>query len=347
MIPEDRFSIRPVRGSLVNPWDRKATVSKHWGPVAIQDTSEGLLALLWQARIDGNKILLSAPGITEIVGYTHTHTLTEVSLAFNQNGDPYYSFVDEEGDAYFRWYDGTLPGMTTTLMEAGTINPRMTLDDARPFNISSSDVILGYVKDGLLRYRQQRDSFSIEHTPTVGVGGPVVETDKLLHISMNSKLRLQFLMDDSQPLPRTSPGHAFEIDRGWSFDGNYIPHFAELNWYFGDNPVDFTGVQKIRVHGLSKGRSLLQVATNGMEPEDLSYLPDYSEPQWCDLPKRPYYVSKDYVNVTNYTDTANRGLSIQMKFEGRNTDITKPEPSHVLQVLVLQASPQGTGARGN
>ena len=146
---------------------------------------------------------------------------------------------------------------------------------------------------------------------------------------------------------RTDPGLVYEIDKGWSFDGNYIPHFAELNWYFGDNPVDFTGIQKIRIHGLTKGRTLLQVATNGMEPERLDYLPDYSEPQWCDLPKHPYFVSSDYISSTNYTDSANRGLSIQMKFEGRNEDLSKPEPSHVLQVLVTQSSPIGNGNRSN
>lgn len=320
-------------------------MSRHWGPVAIQDTSEGLLALLWQARIDDNKILLSAPGITEIVGYTHTHDLAEVSLAFNQNGDPYYSFVDEEGDAYFRWYDGTLPGMTTTLMEAGTINPRMTLDDARPFNISSSDVILGYVKDGLLRYRQQRDSFSIEYTPTVGVGGPVVETDKLLHISMNSKLRLQFLMDDSQPLPRTSPGHAFEIDRGWSFDGNYIPHILELNWFFGDSPVVYTGIQKIRIHGLTKGNAYVQLQCNGLETK---YNKDgYQQAQYIDLLSEFEYVASEFTPVTSYVDYSNRGLAIQMKFSGRNQDIAKPEPSHVIQVLVTQSKPAGSGATAN
>jgi hypothetical protein len=136
----------------------------------------------------------------------------------------------------------------------------------------------------------------------------------------------------------------YELEKGWSFDGYYIPHFLELNWYFGEDPVTYRTIQKIRVHGLSKGRSYLQVKTNGMETD---YLSDYSSAQYVDLPKAPTFVSSEFQPVTNYADSANHGISIQMKFEGRNTDITLPEPSHVLQVLVVQSSPQGTGARAN
>lgn len=133
----------------------------------------------------------------------------------------------------------------------------------------------------------------------------------------------------------------YEMEKGWSFDGNYIPHFLELNWYWGDNPVDMTGLQKVRIHGLTKGFTKLQLAVNGMETDMLDYLPYYSEPQHIDLPRQPYFVNPDYEPVTNYTDTAARGLSVQMKFEGRNTDIARPEPSHVIQVLVIQSVPTG------
>jgi hypothetical protein len=136
----------------------------------------------------------------------------------------------------------------------------------------------------------------------------------------------------------------YELEKGWSFDGYYIPHYLELNWYFGDDPVTYHTIQKIRIHGLSKGRTYLQVSTNGMETD---YLPDYSTPQYIDLPRRPTFVTEGFLPVTNYADNANHGISIQMKFEGRNTDITKPEPSHVIQVLVVQSSPQGTGSRAN
>ncbi len=136
----------------------------------------------------------------------------------------------------------------------------------------------------------------------------------------------------------------YELEKGWSFDGYYIPHFVELNWYFGDNPVTYHTIQKIRIHGLSKGRTFLQVSTNGMQTD---YLDDYDSPQYIDLPEHVSFVTQDFNNVTNYANSENRGISIQMKFEGRNTDITLPEPSHVIQVLAVQSSPEGTGFRAN
>lgn len=138
--------------------------------------------------------------------------------------------------------------------------------------------------------------------------------------------------------------HVYELEQGWGFDGGYIPHFIELNWYFGDNPVTYHTVQKLRVHGLAKGRASLQVSMAGMQTE---YDSDYTTPQYIDLPAAPSFINPEFVPVSNYTDTANRGISIQMKFEGRVTDIQTPEPPHVLQVLVVQSSPDGSGARAN
>lgn len=146
------------------------------------------------------------------------------------------------------------------------------------------------------------------------------------------------------PAP-TERSFVYELDRGWTFDGNYIPHYLVLNWYFGDNPVDYTSIQKVRIHGLSKGRAFLQMSVNGIQQD--GYEEEFTEPQWIDLPRNPKLVSTELVPETNYTDTANRGLAIQMKFEGRNTDIALPEPGHVVQVLVVQASPPGTGFRSN
>lgn len=146
-------------------------------------------------------------------------------------------------------------------------------------------------------------------------------------------------------LRRTASQYAYELDKGWSFDGNYIPHFVILNWYFGDNPVIYKGFQKVRIHGLTKGRAFLQLSVNGIEDE---YTDEgFTAPQYIDIPKAATYVVTDFKPVTNYTDTANRGLGVQFKFEGRNTNIALPEPSHVIQVLVLQGTPSSTGKRAN
>lgn len=155
---------------------------------------------------------------------------------------------------------------------------------------------------------------------------------------------------DPEPESGTPKGsyYVYEMEKGWSFDGAYIPHFLELNWLFQEDPFTYTSVQKVRVHGLAKGKAQLHVSMAGMQPDPIAdYKSDYSEPQWLDLPYTPMHVSSDFVPVTHYVDYSDRGLALQMKFEGRNKDLTKPEPAHVLQVLALQGTPQGNGARSN
>lgn len=143
----------------------------------------------------------------------------------------------------------------------------------------------------------------------------------------------------------------YELDRGWGFDGRYIPHLLELNWYFAEDPFTYKSTQNIRIHGLTKGRASLNVAVAGMQTE---YDSDYGKPQIVDLPYHPAITSSEFVPATNYAESANRGISLQLKFEGRwpttelgVVNIMQPEPPHVLQVLAMQNSPQGNGKRAN
>lgn len=142
--------------------------------------------------------------------------------------------------------------------------------------------------------------------------------------------------------------YVYEMEKGWSFDGKYIPHFLELNWFFGEDPFTYKGIQKIRVHGLTKGNVKLQVKVAGMEGSPATdYLSDYMDPQFIDLPFTPILVSSDFLSTTNYVDYSDRGIALQLRFEGRNEDATKPEPAHVLQVLALQSTPPDSGKRVN
>lgn len=200
MIPEDRFSTTTFKGQLYNPWSRRADISLHWGPIAIQDPSQGLGVRLWKARtLNDAQVWLSAPGVTESSWYTHTTLIEELSLAFDQNGRPCISFTDSDGLSFLRWFD-PVPNEIVNMPVTG-VTPRVTLDDNRPFNGANSDVILGYVRDGIVRFRQQRDRFTVEYTPPIGVGGSPASATGLRHISMNSKLRLEFLTDGAGDEP--------------------------------------------------------------------------------------------------------------------------------------------------
>lgn len=206
MIPEDRLSSSLVSADLVNPWSANRALSYHMGPVQLQDPSEGMLVKLWQARIIRSgedelslkEIALFAPGMEEVIRYVHTENIREVSLAFDQNANPYFAFVTESGIPFLRWFDPTVESMVNLELDGSIVTPRITLDDVRSFNSSNSDVILAYVRAGLLRYRKQRDRWLTEYTPTQGVGGDPAEMQFLKHVSMNSALRLEFVSGDEE-----------------------------------------------------------------------------------------------------------------------------------------------------
>lgn len=195
MIPEERFSTQAFKGQLYNPWDRVDSLSRHWGPIAIQDPSQGLGVQLWRAEAVEDRISLSSANTPAFDWYTHTDDIREVSLAFDQNGRPAVAFVDDQGDAYLRWFD-PVQNEVVNMPLPSIVTPRVTLDDNRPANGPDSDIILGYVRNGLVRYRRQRDRFEDEFTPTVGDPGSAAIANRLRHISMNSWLRLEFLTDD-------------------------------------------------------------------------------------------------------------------------------------------------------
>lgn len=197
MIPEDRLSTTVFRGGLLNPWSNDPKVSHHFGPVRIQDPSEGLLVKLWTLRVEGGSAILSAQGAEPTVEFTRRESIDNVSLSFDQNGRPCICFEEAGSGPYLYWFDPVPNEPTFMPIPGGASTPRITLDDARAFNVGGSDVILAYVREGLLRYRRQRDRFAVEVTPPIGVGGNPLQVDELYHVTMNSRLRLEFLVKDA------------------------------------------------------------------------------------------------------------------------------------------------------
>lgn len=129
----------------------------------------------------------------------------------------------------------------------------------------------------------------------------------------------------------------FELDKGWGFAGTAIEHFFEANWFSGQTPVNFFTVKKVRLHGISRGRASLKISASGTQNQ---YASEYhTTEQYIDLPRSPILFSEEGEPISNNTDLANRGLSIQLKVENRT--LTTPEPSHICQVLVLQSETGG------
>lgn len=171
-------------GAALNPITR--TLDYEDGGIALNDPSMGQNYQVWQAVIRDEKIFISAPSVPEFEFYSGT-AVTDVSIAFDQNMRLHVAYTDNEVTKFY-WFN-TLTGQSETLtLGEGYLTPKCSLDDKRSIQSGGSDIILAYVKDGELCYRQQRDRFLIER---VLAEGPFYGISKL---GMNAGNRLQFLM---------------------------------------------------------------------------------------------------------------------------------------------------------
>lgn len=192
MLPDHVLSTVPVFGYYLPPDDRDPNPILDWemGGIALNDASQGMEVQVWFARlvVDGVKeistVYVGAETVPEVAFMTGSG-ITEIALAFDQNMNPFISFVDN-GQAKFYWFDPTIPGYTTTLLPVGSRSPKCCLDDKRYLETSRSDILLFYMNGTTLFYREQRDRYLVEYTLKTGLGGQDV-----LICGMNRALRVQ------------------------------------------------------------------------------------------------------------------------------------------------------------
>lgn len=159
------------------------------GGVGVSDTSAGLLVKLWTARYEDGDVLLSADGVPETVLFSRPG-ITQIALAFDTNMAPFIAFQDAGGVAYW-WFDPSQSQhVIGPYLPAGCNSPRCTLDDKRYLTDATRDIILAYLRDGALCYRQQRDNYGIERV--LNDGGYL----GLVAVAMNRKNSLQFLVQE-------------------------------------------------------------------------------------------------------------------------------------------------------
>lgn len=165
MLPDNVLSSEYVPGDFIPPDDKRRTLTKAWqlGGAAIGDTSEGLQNRVWVCETDGFNINVypeTSAGDTVVI--TTDFSISEVSLAFDQNMRPVIAYV-AGSMAKLYWYDSTAEANVTTELP-GVISPMVALDDKRDSatNAGTSDVIFAYIKNGGFFYRQQRDRYTVE-----------------------------------------------------------------------------------------------------------------------------------------------------------------------------------------
>lgn len=168
MLPDNELfltekGLRPPKSEKRNP-----KISYELGGVGFSDPSEPF-KYKWKAYVEGKRIMAQREGLEPQKVMDVEGRVNEVSLTFDQNMRPTLAYV-EEGVSKLYWYDTAIQDMRVSIFDVK--NPRISLDDTRKFNIADSDIIFGYVsKDNEVKYRLQRERFSIEHDLEFDKGG--------------------------------------------------------------------------------------------------------------------------------------------------------------------------------
>lgn len=167
------------------------------GGIALNDPSEGHLYQEWRAWIDttNENVYLEADNLAPQVLYTGVG-ITEASITFDQNMRPALAFV-EAGVGKLQWYDAQL-GQQVVTSFPDIVNPRVILDDKRVRQSVANDIILGYVRNGGLYYRQQRDRFLVEYTLAASLPAGL---DWLWKLAFGANYRLHFVMLSAPYVP--------------------------------------------------------------------------------------------------------------------------------------------------
>jgi hypothetical protein len=165
MLPDNRLSTITSSSEFIGgrSLNNTNTVDYETGGIDLYDSSQGLLVQEWRASLIGNDVILDVPSNTNITPTTiySAAGITEISFSFDQSMHPTLALVIS-GESILYWYDTSVSGYSTTNYGVDVRNPRLSIDDKRPNQISNSDVIFAYIKSNSLYYRQQRDRYTIE-----------------------------------------------------------------------------------------------------------------------------------------------------------------------------------------
>lgn len=188
MLPNNQWASQAVIDDIIAPRDKakvNATTSSDNGPIAIQNTSKGLMAKIWTASYN------SVTGSVTLQDGTNLFTdvsLKELSLTFNQTCNPFVAFRSATRIKIW-WYDPLLSNYTIKDVTTGD-QPFCYLDERRPEFSANSDVFLLYHRDGEIFYRLQRDRFDVEYSTGI-VGGTDIVIE-CFGMAKNNRLQIKY-----------------------------------------------------------------------------------------------------------------------------------------------------------
>jgi hypothetical protein len=201
-IPQGRMSTTPVEDIFLPPEARpfKRLISHEIGPVAIEDTSLGLLYQPWTLtynKIDGTITMLPNTTAIPVVLPTIVFGITDINFTFDQNGRITIAWK-VAGNSFLFWFDSSLGYTVTEDLGPDLVSVAIQLDDKRATQSSTNDMILWYTKeDGAGTYtlynKLQRERYLDEHIMSTLVPHPY-----LWNIGMHYGLRIQLVVSSEK-----------------------------------------------------------------------------------------------------------------------------------------------------
>ncbi len=160
--PKDKLFYATKLVDLVSPKNRDYPMweASSLGSKEINDVSTDLDTHVWLGYVKGEEFYIRREDLAEEHMLFTYSGIEQVDFTFDQTMRPVAVFVSQ-GLPYIYSFRDTkfeITGLDTSINF-----PRLDLDSKKLTTLSDSDIILGYVNEGKLCYRMQRDRYTIEY----------------------------------------------------------------------------------------------------------------------------------------------------------------------------------------
>lgn len=166
MLPPGSPSTAVYSAPFVSPDDttRDLLTDYERGGTALNDASLGLNVKNWKCaynKLTGDVIISNVNGGQASTQF-NAPQITEISFTFDQLMRPTFAYV-QATVAKLRWFDSVIGATVTDVISGAVRSPFLALDERRDVLVGTSDMILAYIREGAVYYRQQRERFTEEH----------------------------------------------------------------------------------------------------------------------------------------------------------------------------------------
>jgi len=139
--------------------------------------------------------------------------------------------------------------------------------------------------------------------------------------------------------------YVFEMEKGWSFDGQDFPARLTMNLSFLETPFDYDQIRKVELHAADYNNTTLFAGFGTKYGEEGSYTGMTLGSTFVPGGRNTAGgVALDYTPFAKMINVASRGRPLYLKFKNSSTatgdtSASAIEPPHILQALLVQYTP--------